>query len=337
MKKKVTLALQGGGTHLAFSWGVIDYLLKDGRFEIEGASGTSAGGLTCAALCQGMLKNGPQGAREELSAFWKMISDQGMRAGLKPSMLDSLLTTDGVDFSPVQQLLNSVMAARLSPYQWNPYGEKLFRKLLEDFFDFKKISTHPDFKLFLSATNVRSGKLRIFTGDELTVDAFMASSCVPLLSQAVQIEDEIFWDGGYTGNPSLFPLIYNCESADIIVVLVIPHEITGTPTSYADITNRVQELFHSNTLTREMRSIEFITSLIDQGIVDKDKLKKVNVHVIEDHQFFTGLAASSRVNTDWHFLLKLYERGRSVAAKWVEENYDNVGKRSSTDVKGTYV
>jgi NTE family protein len=335
--KQVTIALQGGGTHLAFSWGVIDRLLEDGRINIEGASGTSAGGLTCAALGQGILKNGNQGARDELAAFWKMISEQGEKVGLVPSALDRTLTNGGIDFSTFQFIIRGLMAARASPYQWNPYGLQMFKKLLEDFFDFEALASHAEYKLFLSATNVRSGKLKIFQGEELTADAFMASACVPFLSQAVEVNGEIYWDGAYTGNPSLFPLIYNCESTDIIVILVIPHEIKGTPTSYDEISNRVQELFHTNTLTREMRSIEFVTGLIEQGIIDKSKMKKMNIHLIQDHEFFSGLASSSRANTDWDFLQMLYDRGRSVAGKWLKKNFDNIGVRSSVDVKETFV
>lgn len=335
--KTVSLALQGGGTHLAFSWGVIDYLLEDGRIHIEGGSGTSAGGLTCAAIAQGLLKNGKQGARDEMEAFWKMISEQGKKAGLTPSMLDTLLTNSGIGFSPVMGVLNNIPLMQLSPYQWNPYGLKLFADMLNEFFNIEELSTYEDFKLFLTATNVRSGKLKLFTGNELTVEAFMASACLPVLSQAVEIDGESYWDGGYIGNPSLFPLIYNCESSDIIVVLVIPHEIPTTPTTYKDITWRMQELMHTNTLTREMRAIEFVTSMIDQGIADKTKLKRVNIHVIEDHQFFSELDPTSRLNTDWKFMKKLYSRGREVAKKWLDENYDNIGKRSSTDVKDTYV
>lgn len=335
--KTVSLALQGGGTHLAFSWGVIDYLLEDGRINFEGGSGTSAGGLSCAALAQGFLKNGKQGARDELEAFWKMISEQGSKASLTPTLLDTLLTNNGIAFSPVMTVLNSLPTLQMSPYQWNPYGLKLFADMLNEFFDIEALSTYEDFKLFLTATNVRSGKLKLFTGNELSVEAFMASACLPILSQAVEIDGEAYWDGGYIGNPSLFPLIYNCDSTDIIVVLVIPHEIPTTPNSYKDITWRMQELLHTNTLTREMRAIEFVTSLIDQGIADKTKLKRMNIHVIEDHQFFNDLDPTSRLNTDWYFLKKLYTRGREVAAKWLKANYDNIGKKSSTNVKDSYV
>lgn len=333
-KKKITLALQGGGTHLAFSWGVVDALLEDGRFEIEGASGTSAGGLTCAALAQGLLKNGLQGGRDELEAFWKMISERGGQLGLSPSPFDS---NYGIDFTTTQILLKFIQVSHLSPYQWNPYGIDLFRKLLEDFFDFNLIKTFKNFKLFLTATNVRNGKLKVFSGNELSTEAFMASSCVPLLSQAVEVDGEKYWDGAYTGNPSLFPLIYNCESKDIVVILVIRQEMKEAPTSYDEIVNRIQELFHTNTLTREMRAIEFITDLIDQGIVDRNKLKKMNIHVIQDNELFSNLASSSRSNTDWTFLNMLFEKGRDLGKNWIKEHYGDVGNRSSTNVKEKYL
>jgi NTE family protein len=336
-KKTVSLALQGGGTHLAFSWGVIDYLLEDGRFEIEGGSGTSAGGLTCAALAQGLMKNGNQGGRDELAAFWKMVSEQGTRIGLIPSVIDKMLSSHGMEYSPALSILSGLMAAHLSPYQWNPNGENLFRTLLTDFFDFDKLSEMDSFKLFLTATNVRNSKLKIFTGHGITPEAVMASSCLPLMSQAVEIDGESYWDGGYIGNPSLFPLIYNCESADIIVILVIPHEISNTPTTYKEIKWRMEELFHTSTLIREMRAIEFVTSLIDQGIADTAKLKKVNVHVIEDSKFMSSLGPASMLNTEWDFLQMLYKRGRSVAAEWLENHYEDIGKRSSTNVKDTFV
>jgi len=336
-KKTVTLALQGGGTHLAFSWGVIDYLLEDGRFVFEGGSGTSAGGLTCTALAQGLLKNGRQGGRDELANFWKMISEQGAQLGLFPSSFDKFLTGQQMEFSPAVSVINGLMLAHLSPYQWNPYGLKLFRKLLNDFFDFEKLSDMECFKLFLTATNVRNSKLKIFTENEITVESVMASACLPLLSQAVEIDGEVYWDGGYIGNPSLFPLIYNCDTPDIIVILVIPHEISHIPTTYKEIKWRMQELFHTSTLIREMRAIEFITNLIDEGIADKTKLKKINVHVIEDHTFFSSLDPSSMLNTDWNFLMTLYERGRTVAAEWLVKYYDDIGVRSSTNVKDTFV
>lgn len=336
-KKTVTLALQGGGTHLAFSWGVIDYLLEDGRFEFEGGSGTSAGGLTCAALAQGLMKNGNQGGRDELAAFWKMVSDRGRNIGLVPSPLDTLLPGYGMEFSPASFVIKTLMFAQMSPKQWNPFGLKLFKQVLTEFFDFDKMTTMEHFKLFLTATNARTSKLKVFSGKELGPEAFMATACLPLMSQAVEIEGESYWDGGYIGNPSLFPLIYNCESSDIIVVLVLPSEISQTPTTYKHIKWHMQTLFHVSTLIREMRAIEFITSLIDQGIADKTKLKKVNVHIIEDNQFFSGLDPSSMLNTDKDFLKMLYERGRAVAAEWVKQHYGDVGVKSSINISERFV
>lgn len=336
-KKTISLALQGGGTHLAFSWGVIDYLLEDGRFEIEGASGTSAGGLTCAALAQGLHKNGPKGGRDELAAFWKMISVQGDLMGLKPGYIDKMLSSSGMGFSVSMTMLNSMMMSWLTPGQWNPYGSNTFKKLLNDFFDFEILSDNNKFKLFVTATNVLNAKLKIFTGEELTVEALMASACIPLLSQTVEIEGELYWDGAYIGNPSLFPLINDCESSDIIVILVIPHQIAKPPISAKDIKWRMQELFHTNALVREMRAIDFVTNLIDQKAVKDLNLKKVNMHVIEDSLYFSQIDPSSRFNTDRDFLKSLYARGRLVAEKWVKENYELVGVKSSLDIKETFM
>lgn len=338
MKKKIiSLALQGGGTHLAFSWGVIDYLLEDGRFEIEGGSGTSAGGLTCAALAQGLLKDGSKGGRKELAAFWDMVSVQGALLGLKPSYLDKLFSSEGMGFSFSMTLLNSMMMSWFQPTKWNPYGIKSFKNLLNDFFDFEKLANNEKFKLFITATNVMNAKLKIFKGKELTADAFMASACVPLLSPPVEIDGELYWDGAYIGNPSLFPLINDCESSDIVVILVIPHQITKPPTSVKDIKWRMQELFHTNALIREMRAIDFITSLIDNQKMKDQPLKKVNIHVIEDNEFFSNLDSSSRLNTESDFLKLLYERGRVVAKNWVDKNYKHVGNRSSIDIKETFM
>lgn len=336
-RKTVSIALQGGGTHLAFSWGVIDYLLEDGRFEIEGASGTSAGGLTCAALAQGLRKNGLKGGRDELAAFWRMISVQGELLGLKPNYVDRLISSEGMGFSFSLLMLNNLMMSWLTPGQWNPYGTESLKTLLTDFFDFDNLAADKNFKLFVTATNVMNSKLKIFTGQELTADALMASACVPLLSPPVKIDNELYWDGAYIGNPSIFPLIDKCESPDIIVILVVPHQITKPPSSVTDIKWRMQELFHTNALVREMRAIDFVTNLIDAQVGETQQLKKINMHVIEDNEFFSGLDSSSRLNTDRDFLKTLYKRGRLVAAKWVEENYDTVGKRSSLDIKATFM
>ncbi len=336
-KKTINIALQGGGTHLAFSWGVIDYLLEDGRFAIEGLSGTSAGGLTCAALAQGLEKNGLQGGREELAAFWEMVVEQGALLGLAPSYIDRMFGLYGMDYSLPLSIVNTLLFAGFLPFPWSPFGLNNFKKLLNNFFDFEKLSQNKEIKLFLTATNVLNSKLKIFTGEELTVEAFMASACVPHYSQTVEIKGEFYWDGGYIGNPSLFPLIYNCDSPDILVILVVPYQINTLPSTVKNINWRMHDLFLTNTLVREMRAIEFVTNLINQQTRDNSKSKKVNVHVIEDNQFFADLDPSSRLNTDENFLKILYERGRAVAAIWVEKNYDNIGKRSTFDVKETFV
>lgn len=332
-KKKISLGLQGGGTHLAFTWGVIDYLLEDGRFEFEGASGTSAGGLSCAALAQGLLKNGNQGGREELRAFWDMIAKEGALLGLTPSSIDRYFNSQGIDFSLSMTMIKNMVMRKIFSNQQNPFDLKIFRNILENFFDFKTLSNDKQFKLFITATNVLTSKLKIFSGEEIGVESLMASACIPMFSQTVEIDGELYWDGAYIGNPSLFPLIYNCESPDILVILVVPHKIKKAPDTLRGIRWRMSELFHTNTLIREMRAVEFITDLIDHRQVQQNHLKRINMHLIDDNDFFSELNPSSRLNTDRVFLNMLYDRGRSVAKSWVEANYEYVGSQSTIDIK----
>ncbi|MBP6985016.1 MAG: patatin-like phospholipase family protein [Alphaproteobacteria bacterium] len=336
-KKKITIGLQGGGTHLAFSSGVIDCLLEDGRFEIEGASGTSAGGLICATLAQGLLKNGPQGARDELKAFWDMIISEGIRLGLRPSYFDRYLYKESVSFSLYIEMLKGVFHSWLLPGDWNPYGKNTFKNVLNNFFDFEKLAHNEQFKLFITATNVLNSKLKVFSGKDLTVEAFMATACLPYLTEAIEINGEYYWDGAYIGNPSLFPLMNECSSRDILVVLVIPHKVSKLPHTFMEVRSRLQELSSTNALVREMRAINFIGSLMEENVALQKKLKKMNMHIIEDSLFFEEYDAHSRLNTDKNFLQKLHERGRLVAAKWIENNFEHVGKKSTANIQEEFI
>lgn len=336
-KKKINIALQSVGTHAAFSWGVIDKLLEDGRFEIEGCSSVSAAGIMCTAMAHGFQKNGTQGARDILLEFWKMINKEGTRKGLYPSAFDKLYSVHGIKTSPFALMMNAIHTAHLSPQQWNPSGYQLYKQLLQDFFDTDEVSTHSGIKLFLSAINVRTCKLRIFSNKDLNYEKLIALSCAPTYIDAVEVDGEHYWGGDYIGNPALYPLIYECESPDIVVILIHPREVTTTPKSFEDIVQRMQGLFITNTLIREMRSVQYITSLIEQGIADKNRLKHVNVHVIEDNDFFVGLDATSKFNTDWDFILTLFEKGQEAAQKWIDSSYDKVGHDSSADIKKMFM
>ena len=333
-KKRVAIACQGGGSHGAFTWGVLDYLLEDGRIDIEGASGTSAGGMNCLALCQGMVDGGKEGARKSLHDYWKTLSEYSKKAGMAPTPMDRLKGGYGVT-NPVFSALNNI-SKKFSPYEWNPKNKNMLADLVKEFFDFNKISTYDDLKVFLCATNVRISKLKIFTGEELTPAAALASACLPSLFQAVTIDGEDYWDGGFIGNPAIFPLIYNCKTSDIIVILLTPQYRDKTPKTLKDIHWRRTELSLVNTLMREMRAIQFISKLIDDGVADKTKIKRINMHVIENPEVFVDLDHTSALNTDWDFFNHLFEKGRETAEKWVKKNINDVGVKSTVELADNF-
>lgn len=335
-KKKVALALQGGGSHGAFTWGVIDALLEDGRFEIEGLSGTSAGGMNCVAYAYGMMEGGPEGARKSLLKFWRAMSEKSQILGMSPTLFDLHAGTHGLKFSPHFHLAGHIKD-HYSPYDWNPKNLNLLREIIDELFDMDKLAEYEDVKVFLCATNVRNAKLKIFTGKELSVDAMMASACLPTLFHAVTIEHEDYWDGGFIGNPAIFPLIYNCETSDVIVILLTPQHRHNTPKTVHEIKHRLMELSLINALNREMRSINFITKLIDQEFIAPDALKRVHMHLIENEALFQKLDTSSAMNTDWNFLTHLFHEGKKTGKKWIERNYKDVGIKSSIDLEKDFV
>jgi len=329
--KIVSIGMQGGGTHGAFTWGVLDYLLEDGRIDIEGVSGTSAGGMNCLALCQGMAEGGKESARKSLYRYWKILSEKSKEIGMVPTPFDNMKGGHGISSNPLFAMMGQI-SKNFSPYEWNPQNKNMLEDLVKELFNFKKISTYEALKVFLCATNVRTSKLKIFTGEEITPEAVLASACLPSLFQAVNIDGEDYWDGGFIGNPAIFPLIYNCEAPDILVILLTPQHRHKTPKTLDEIKWRMTELSLINTLTREMRAIQFVSKLIDEGIADKTKIKKVNMHIIENPQFFADLDHTSAMNSDWDFLLYLFEKGRETAEKWVKKNYSGVGVRSTANL-----
>lgn len=336
VSKKVALAIQGGGSHGAFSWGVIDYLLEDGRLDFEGASGTSAGGMNCLALCQGLAKGGKKGARETLLEFWKKNSEAAQQAGIAPTIFDKAKGDHGLMFNPAHLFMEQI-SKFMSPAQWNPHNKNVLEDLVKTFFDFNLISTYEDFKVFLCATNVRTSKLKFFTGKELSVQSALASACLPTLFHPVTIDGEDYWDGGFIGNPALFPLIYNCKTSDIITILLTPQKIRETPKTMPDIRWRLTELSLINTLTREMRAINFISKLIDDGIIKDPSIKRMHMHIIENPEVFHKLNHTSALNPDWEFLQFLFEEGRKTGKKWLEKNYDSIGVESTVNLEREFV
>lgn len=334
--KKIALGLQGGGAHGAFTWGVLDYLLEDGRLDIEGVSGTSAGGMNCLALSQGMAEGGKEGARRSLHRFWRVNSDKAKQLGMIPTFFDKMKGNHGLAYNPFLASMGT-LSKFLSPQQWNPKNQNMLEDILKELFNFNIISNNEDLKVFLCATNVRTSKLKIFSGKELTFQAALASACLPILFHPVNIEGEDYWDGGFIGNPALFPLIYNCTTPDIVTVLLTPQYIHTTPKTIEDIRWRMTELSLINTLTREMRAISFISKLIDEGIADSKKIKKVNMHIIENPEIFASLHHSSALNSDWDFLQHLFTEGRKTAEKWLAKNYDDIGVKSTANIEHEFV
>ena len=331
----INLALQGGGSHGAFSWGVLDALLEDGRIGIDGISATSAGAMNATVLAYGFAEGGREGARKALSGFWRRIAHIASASPLQPSLLDRLSQNRGLDFSPAFQTLDWLVRL-FSPYQFNPMNYNPLRHILEQTVDFQRLRANSEIKLFLSATNVRSGKVRIFKTEEVTPDAVLASACLPFLFQAVEIDGEAYWDGGYLGNPAIYPLIYECQSCDVVVVHINPLARPDVPRSATEIMNRVNEISFNSSLMREMRAIAFVTRLIDDGHVKPGSMKRMLIHSIAADDFMQGLGVNSKLNADWEFLMHLRDAGRAVTIRWLEQNFQHLARQSSADM-GLYL
>ncbi len=334
-KKVVNLALQGGGAHGAFGWGVIDGLLEDGRIEIEGICGTSAGSMNAVVYANGYMEGGPDGAREALHKFWKRISELGRQFSPVQKMpWENLSASENMDNSLMFNLFENFTHI-MSPYQFNPFNFHPLRILLEESVDFEKLHACKCSKLFISATNVRTGKVKVFINEEITMDVVLASACLPFLFQAVEINGENYWDGGYMGNPALFPLFYHTDSRDLVVVHINPMERKELPTKPHEIFNRVNEITFNSSLLKELRAIAFVNKILDQGWIKdehKDKLKHMLVHSIRADKAMCDLSVASKFSTDWVFLQGLRDRGRGVVKEWLEQNFDAINNESTVDL-----
>jgi NTE family protein len=335
--RTINLALQGGGAHGAFTWGVLDRLLDEKELAFEGLSATSAGAMNAAAFASGLAVDGRDGARRALTNYWKRVSDAARLGPLQPTPIDRLLADHKLSWSPIFSLIGFV-TRMLSPYQFNPANYNPLRDVVEQSIDFSVLQ-RPDcpVKLFLSATNVRTGKVKIFAGKEISVDAVMASACLPTMFHAVQIGGEAYWDGGYMGNPAIFPLIYNCASADVVIVHINPLYREEVPRSADDILNRINEISFNSSLMREMRAVSFVTRLVTQKRVVDGGLKHVLVHSISDDAFMSALTPTSKYNADWDFLTFLRDQGRKCADEWLAKNFVKLGVESSVDLEKAYL
>ncbi len=326
--KTIALALQGGGSHGAFTWGVLDSLLADQRLTIEGFSGTSSGAMNATAAVQGLIAGGRAGARQSLDDFWRQIHT--LSWPFAPLMTGSfgewwgdhnLSSRPGWSFHDLAWNLRP----ELSPYEINPFNINPFRSFLDDFFDGEALRRDDRWKLFLAATHVESGSLRLFRNNEIGTDHLMASACLPSLFHAVEIDGTHYWDGGYSANPAIFPLIYECKAKDIVVVQLTKSRRAGLPRSTQQIQQRFTEITLNSCLIREIRAIRLITDLIDRGVISDPSMRRINLHLIKDEDFFDGLSYSSSFNTDIGFLRKLRAAGAAAGQRWIESAYDDLG------------
>jgi NTE family protein len=330
-KKKVALALQGGGAHGAFTWGVLDKLLEDGRFEIEGLSGTSAGGMNAVAVAQGIAEGGNEGGRAKLTEFWTKISESSRHSSLKPGPLDKAAGKYTMNNTPAFMAFE-FMTRMLSPYEFNPFDMNPLRDVVKEIFDFELLNKLIEPKVFLAATHVYSGKVKSFDNATMKPESVLASACLPFLHHAVMVDGEYYWDGGFIGNPILYPLIENCPTSDIILVRINPINRKTLPTHARDIMDRLNEITSNAGMMREMRAVAFITKLIDEGKVKEGALKRLFMHDISCEDAFQDLGFSSKLNADWEFLNHLKEIGQKTAADWIAKNFENIGKKSTENI-----
>lgn len=332
-KKKIDLALQGGGTHGALAWGVLDKLLEDGRIEIDSISATSSGAVIGVVLANGLIKGGPEGARQALSDFWHDISNHA--AALNPFMHNFWEDYFNIPYEArTSYYMFNLATHLLSPSQFNPMKYNPLRDLLEKHVDFKKFKESNPIKLFICATNVKTSKIKIFDNHEMTIDSVLASACLPELFQAVEIDGESYWDGGFMGNPAIYPLIYHSKTQDILIIHINPIIRYDVPESKEDIENRINEISFNSSLMREMRAIHFVTQLIDNKKIKDEYLKdfkKVYLHSIRTDELMEPFSIASKMNADWSFINTLFEIGRKSAEHWLLENFESIGVRSTID------
>ena len=330
-EKSINLALQGGGSHGAFTWGVLDRMFQEDRLWIEGISGTSAGAMNAVVATQGMHDNGATGAREELEKFWRAVSVAGQGSPIKRTPLDVLFGTWSLDNSPGYVMADAV-SRMASPYDLNPLGINPLRDLVERFIDFDKVNGCADMGLYISATNVETGRARVFHREEVTLDVVMASACLPNMFKAVEIDGVPYWDGGYMGNPVLFPFINHSPSSDIVIIQINPLLRPGTPRNARDIQNRVNEITFNASLLRDLRTIDLIHRLIENGALTNNEYRTMNMHLIDGCEDMLALDASSKLNSEWAFLLHLRDLGREHADRWLGTNFDKIEVESTLDL-----
>jgi NTE family protein len=325
----VDLALQGGGAHGAFTWGVLDRLLEEPWLQYDGISGTSAGAMNAAVMADGFAKGGAGDARAALEDFWRRVSRAAQFSPFRRSPLDVLLGRWSLDHSPVFIAMD-MMARVFSPYDTNLTGSNPLRDILAECVDFRRLAQAP-IKLFVTATNVRTGQGRVFRNGEVTPDVLLASACLPTLFQAIEIDGDGYWDGGYSGNPTITPLIRECTSNDTILVQINPVERPGTPQTARDILNRLNEVSFNAVLMKELRMMALLRQVAQPGDSEGAQWAEMRIHRIAS-AMMVELGYSSKLNAEWDFLCMLREEGRRSAEAFLATHGDDLGRRSTLDI-----
>jgi NTE family protein len=334
--KRINLALQGGGAHGAFTWGVLEQLLADERLTIEGISGTSAGAINAVMVADGLTRGGREEAKKRLADFWRAVSSSGTLPALQRAVMERLLSFTPLEGTPVQAWFDA-LSRYFSPYDVNPLNINPLKDIIERFVDFEALRANADLQIFISATNVQTSRVRVFPRDKITADAVMASACLPLLFRAVEIDGVPYWDGGYLGNPVIFPFFGTTTTEDVLVVQINPLVREATPTSSSEIVNRINEITFNSSLNSEYRAIEFVARLIDQGKLPRGmtpgQYRRINVHRIVLDRFGTHFDAHSKLSTDYDFFEMLHVSGIRAARRFLDEHFDDIGIKSTVDLR----
>jgi NTE family protein len=332
--KSVNLALQGGGSHGAYAWGVLDALAEDDRLEIVGISGSSAGAINAVVYADGLLEGGRVGARAKLEKFWLSVSTEGSLAPAQRKLIDPWLRLWGGSPPGTQWALawGEALAQFMSPYAFNPLNVNPVRCHLAAAVDFARLRASDDLKLFVAATNVRTGRGEIFRRGVLTVDHVMASACLPTLFQAVEVDGDFYWDGGYAGNPPLWPLFYETKCNDVVIVQINPIERDAVPRTPEDIQNRLNEITFNSPLLGELRAADFVARLIRSGVLKSDEYRLERLHRIGGAGRLESFDAATKLDVSWPFLQELRDLGRGDAKAWLAANFDFIGVKSTIDI-----
>ena len=330
-RKPINLGLQGGGAHGAFTWGVLDQLLDDGRLEIEGISGASAGAVNAIMLADGLARGGPDEARQRLADFWRAVSVDGHLPDLQRGVVERLFP-----FVPREGLWFGAMSRMLSPYDLNPLNINPLKDVIERFVDFEAMRAHHGLDLFISATNVHTGELRVFERAEISPEVVMASASLPLLFRAVDIDGVPYWDGGYSGNPAVIPFLRTTASEDVLIIQINPRERRKVPTNTREIMSRVNEINFNASLLSELRGVAFVNRLIDEGRLPRGtregEFRRLKLHRIVMEDVGDTFGARSTLKTDYEYFETLRKLGQRATRRFLDRHFNDIGRRSTIDI-----